>query len=91
MRNTKILVTGGAGFIGSTLVKRLVAEGADVSVLDNLWRGSVENLRIVGGAYAIDIGSKFHLCICWNRLQLSQESANESRYRRVQGRAGLPC
>lgn len=35
----RILVTGGAGFIGSALVKCLSDCGADVSVVDNLWRG----------------------------------------------------
>jgi len=39
-----ILVTGGAGMIGSNLVKRLVAEGHHVSVADNLWRGKMRNL-----------------------------------------------
>lgn len=34
-----VLVTGGAGMIGSHLVDRLVALGADVTVADNLWRG----------------------------------------------------
>jgi nucleoside-diphosphate-sugar epimerase len=41
----KVLVTGGAGFIGSHLVQRLVRLGACVSVADSLVRGSVENLR----------------------------------------------
>jgi UDP-glucose 4-epimerase len=36
----KILVTGGAGFIGSHLVRRLVDEGNQVTVLDNLLRGN---------------------------------------------------
>lgn len=36
----KILVTGGAGFIGSNLVKRLVEDGHEVVVLDNLLRGN---------------------------------------------------
>jgi len=40
----RALVTGGAGFIGSNLVDRLVAEGADVRVLDNLSTGFRENL-----------------------------------------------
>ena len=38
------LVTGGAGFIGSHLCERLIAEGDGVSVLDDLSTGSVENL-----------------------------------------------
>ncbi len=61
MKNKRILVTGGVGFIGSTLVKRLVSEGADVTVIDNLWRGSIENLRNVDGSFAIDLASRFHL------------------------------
>jgi UDP-glucose 4-epimerase len=38
------LVTGGAGFIGSHVVDRLVAEGFDVRVLDNLSSGRLENI-----------------------------------------------
>lgn len=41
----KILVTGGAGMIGSNLVKRLVKEGNEVYVIDNLWRGKIEYLN----------------------------------------------
>ncbi len=40
----KILVTGGAGFIGSNLSHRLTARGHLVKVLDNLSNGSIENL-----------------------------------------------
>jgi len=36
----KILITGGAGFIGSNLVKRLLEEGNEVVVIDNLLRGN---------------------------------------------------
>jgi UDP-glucose 4-epimerase len=40
----RALVTGGAGFIGSTLVDRLLAEGHEVDVVDNLSTGSLANL-----------------------------------------------
>jgi len=45
---TRILVTGGAGFIGHHVVKRLVDEGDDVVVLDNLARGSFERPELAG-------------------------------------------
>lgn len=40
----RVLVTGGAGFIGSTLVDRLLAEGHAVDVLDDLSTGRLDNL-----------------------------------------------
>jgi UDP-glucose 4-epimerase len=40
----KALVTGGAGFIGSNIVRHLLAEGLTVTVLDNLFSGHEENL-----------------------------------------------
>jgi UDP-glucose 4-epimerase len=44
LRGQEVLVTGGAGFIGSHLVDRLVVEGYDVVVLDNLSTGNLENI-----------------------------------------------
>ena len=41
---TKILVTGGAGFIGSNLVDMLLEHGYEVSVLDNLSSGKISNI-----------------------------------------------
>jgi len=44
LRGTKFLVTGGAGFVGSRLVARLVQYGAEVHVLDDLFTGKRENV-----------------------------------------------
>src|SRR5690349_20903396 len=46
-KNKKVLVTGGAGFIGSHVVEKLVAQGAIVTVLDTLQNGSKKNLKSV--------------------------------------------
>ena len=43
----KILVTGGAGFIGSHIVEYLVQRGDNVTILDNLNTGKIENLSKV--------------------------------------------
>lgn len=40
----RILVTGGAGFIGSHLVDRLIADGHNVTVIDNLSVGTIDNV-----------------------------------------------
>lgn len=41
----RVLITGGAGFIGSHLAEALVARGDDVLILDDLSTGSMENIR----------------------------------------------
>ena len=41
----RVLVTGGAGFIGSHLVDRLLLDGHTVSVLDNISTGRKSNLE----------------------------------------------
>jgi UDP-glucose 4-epimerase len=49
----RIVITGGAGFIGSALARALVARGDDVSVLDNFSSGKRENLQDLAGALAV--------------------------------------
>lgn len=51
----KVLVTGGAGFIGSHLVDRLIKEGYEVCVIDNLSTGKKENLNPKAKFYELDI------------------------------------
>lgn len=55
-----VLVTGGAGMIGSNLVRRLVADGLKVKVADNLWRGKLEYLTNADGLPVIDLVRDFH-------------------------------
>jgi dTDP-glucose 4,6-dehydratase len=45
----RILVTGGAGFLGSHLVDRLLAEGHDVIAMDNLLTGDTDNIAHLAG------------------------------------------
>jgi dTDP-glucose 4,6-dehydratase len=45
----RVLVTGGAGFIGSHLCERLLADGHDVVVMDNLITGSTDNIAHLVG------------------------------------------
>lgn len=55
--STKVLVTGGAGFIGSNLADELIRQGAKVTILDNLVTGFRENLEEINGDFDFVEGS----------------------------------
>ena len=55
----KYLITGGAGMIGSNLVRELVDDGNTVLVVDNLWRGKLEYLTRENGEPLIDFDNQF--------------------------------
>jgi UDP-glucose 4-epimerase len=65
----RYLVTGGAGFIGSHLVERLVQDGADVVVLDDLSTGRRENLRPFRDRIRFIRGSVARLDACRRAVQ----------------------
>lgn len=51
----KILVTGGAGFIGSAIVDRLISQGDEVVIIDNLSTGKEKNINPAAKFYKLDI------------------------------------
>jgi UDP-glucose 4-epimerase len=61
----RVLITGGAGFIGSHLAERLLQRGDDVHVIDDLSTGSIENLLLAktypGFTYHIDTIRNYRL------------------------------
>ncbi|MDR2708982.1 MAG: NAD-dependent epimerase/dehydratase family protein [Elusimicrobiota bacterium] len=54
----KILVTGGAGFIGSNIVDALIAKGDKVSIIDNLSTGNKKNINPQSAFYKADISNE---------------------------------
>jgi len=55
MNQNKILITGGAGFLGSHLTERLLREGNDVLVVDNFFTGNKQNLAHLIGNPNLEI------------------------------------
>src|SRR2546430_15525535 len=52
----KVLLTGGAGFIGSHLARRLIREGHEVVIIDNLSTGRAANVPPGGRLVELDLG-----------------------------------
>ena len=61
----RYLVTGGAGFIGSGLVRELVSRGEEVRVLDNFCTGKRENLEPFSGKIEVLEGERGRLPDWW--------------------------
>ncbi len=64
MSKKRILVTGGAGFIGSNLAERLLSEGHFVRILDNFSLGKRENVESLSGDLEVLEGSIEEEAIC---------------------------
>jgi nucleoside-diphosphate-sugar epimerase len=62
LRGRSVLVAGGAGFVGSALVRELIDDGARVVVLDNFLHGTLENLREIRDRVEIVSGDVLD---CW--------------------------
>lgn len=60
-KDKKVVVTGGAGFVGSHVVDLLVENGADVHVVDNLCAGKRENVNSKATLHVVDIRNKDEL------------------------------
>jgi len=58
LQGTKVLVTGGAGFIGSHTVEALLRAGAEVVVVDNLSTGRRENLSPSVAFYEVNVAEE---------------------------------
>lgn len=69
LRDVSVLVTGGAGFIGSHLVDALLARGARVRVLDNFYSGRRENLAGVASRIELVEGDMRDVALCQRVMQ----------------------
>lgn len=64
-----VLVTGGAGFIGSHIVDKLIEKGYDVCIVDNLLSGNIENVNPKARFYKIDIRDNLENIFKENKIE----------------------
>ena len=80
----RVLVTGGAGFIGSHIVDQCVAGGHEVAIVDNLWEeggGKTENLNAQATFYRADITDEATLARIFDEVRpeiVSHQAAQHS-------------
>jgi GDP-D-mannose 3',5'-epimerase len=72
----KICITGGAGMIGSALLRKLATQGHEIIVIDNLWRGNVDNINSITGW---DFSSNFY------NIDLSDSKNEETLLKIIDG------
>ena len=73
----RALITGGAGFIGSHLSERLLAEGHEVSVIDDLSTGSIDNIAHLKGRPGFSYTSTpSPTSRCWPSWSISATSSS---------------
>jgi GDP-D-mannose 3',5'-epimerase len=63
-KNKEVLITGGAGFIGSNLAARLVNFGCKVTIIDNLWRGKEQYIEAIQDRITFVKGDLTDLQMC---------------------------
>src|SRR6266540_6226296 len=81
----KILVTGGAGFIGSHIVDRLIQEGYEIAVVDNLSTGKRRHVNRAAKFYRTDIRSG------WLERVFRRRGPSSSATTRPRWTCAVPC
>ena len=71
MKNSRVIVTGGAGFIGSEVVRQLVQMGASVTVVDDLSNGRKSNLNDIADRITLEV---FDIRNCSRMAELMQNT-----------------